>query len=99
MNKGKQKVIIDSDFVEIKLSKPRQLNQESSNIFALIKAKKVEHEASSIMVDSRKNMETLTTKWKHILIVVMVNGHAKHFYNGGTCKDKWGVFVCRLKEN
>ncbi len=42
------------------------------------------------MVDSINNMETSTTKWKHILIVVMANGHAKHFHNGGACKDEWG---------
>jgi hypothetical protein len=87
MNKGKQKVIIDSNFVEIQSNKPRQLNEESSNILALIKAKKVKHEASSIMVDSRNNMETSTTKWKCILIVIMANGHAKHFHNGRACKD------------
>jgi hypothetical protein len=42
------------------------------------------------MVDSRNNMETSTTKWKRILIVIMANGHAKHFHNVGACKDKWG---------
>jgi hypothetical protein len=42
------------------------------------------------MVDSRNNMKTSTTKWKGILIVVMANGHAKHFHNGGVCKDRWG---------
>ncbi len=65
----------------------------------MIKAKKEKHESSSIMVDSKNNMETSTTKWKCILIVVMANGHVKHFHNGGACKDKWGFMHGDFKKS
>jgi len=51
------------------------------------------------MVDLRNNMETSTTKWKGILIVVMANCHAKHFHNGGACKDKWGLHMENIKKS
>ncbi len=56
----------------------------------MIKAKKVEHEASLGVVDSRDNMETTITKWKHISTIVMGNGHSEPLRNGVAYKDKWG---------
>jgi hypothetical protein len=56
------------DYVEIKTRKPKQANWENSKVLAIINAKKVEHEASLEVVDSRDNMETTITKWKHISI-------------------------------
>jgi hypothetical protein len=56
------------DCVEVKTRKPRQANWENSKVLAIINAKKIEHEASLEVVDSRDNMETIITKWKHISI-------------------------------
>lgn len=97
-NKGKQKVFIDLNCVEIKSKKPRQPNQEIVEFLTLIKGQKTEHEANLIVVDSKDNMETLITEWKRISTFVMANGHSKHFRNGATCKDKW-VSLWRLQED
>jgi hypothetical protein len=43
-------------------------------------------------------METSITKWKHISTFFMANGHSKHFYNGATCKDKWGFLYGDYKK-
>ncbi len=51
----------------------------------------MKHEANSVLVDSRHNMYgNIITKWKHVLTIIMANGHYKHFFNGITSqKDKW----------
>lgn len=64
-NKGKRKVANSSKSLEIKARKPKQTNWVNFEIKALINAKKAEHEASLDVVDSRNNMDTLVTKWKH----------------------------------
>ncbi len=56
----------------------------------MIKTKKVEHEASLGLVDSRDNMETSITKWKRISTIVTGNGRFEHFHSGMAYKDKWG---------
>jgi hypothetical protein len=95
-NKGKQKVLVNLNCVEIKSKKPRQPNWENVEILAFIKGKKTKHEASLIVVDFR-NMETSITKWKHISTFFMPNGHSKHFHNG-TCNNKWGSFYGDYKK-
>jgi hypothetical protein len=65
---------------------------------AFVKGKKTKHEANLIVVDSRDNMETSITKWKHISTFFMANGHSKHFNNGTTWKDKWGSFYANYKK-
>ncbi len=91
-SKGKQKAV-DSNCVEIKTRKPRQANWVNSEVLALINAKKTKHETSlEVDFDSKDNMETTITKWKHISKVVMANSHSHHHHNEPTYKDKWGSF-------
>jgi len=81
-SKGKQKAI-DLDCVKIKTRKPIQGNWMNSKVLALINAKKAKDETSlEVDVDSRDNMETTITKWKHIFLVVTANFHSHHHRNG-----------------
>jgi hypothetical protein len=88
-NKGKQKVV-DLDCLEARTRKPRQANWENLKVLTFINVKKVEHKARLEVVDSRDNMETIITKWKHIFEVIMVSFHFHHHRNRPTYKDKWG---------
>jgi len=92
-SKGKQKAI-DSDCVKIRTRKPIQGNWMNSKVLALINAKKAKHQTSlEVDIDSRDNMETTITKWKHIFEVVMANFHSHHHHNrlakidGGLCME------------
>jgi hypothetical protein len=57
--------------MEIKTIKPKQPNWANFEFVILINAKKNEHKANLEIIDFKDNMETMTTKWKHIFDYVM----------------------------
>jgi hypothetical protein len=68
---GKNKVLDDEISMEIKTMKPKQPNWANFEVVAFINAKKNEHKSNFETIDFRDNMETMTTKWKHIFDYVM----------------------------
>jgi hypothetical protein len=90
----------------IKSRKPTKSNLEKFEVLSLINAKKVEHEVSLEVVDSKK-----TWNYRSQCINILENknemeahindqfDHFEHSYNKITYKAKWGSFYGDYKKN
>jgi len=63
-----------------------------------VQDKKTKHEKVMAKVGDQHKFETLVSKWRKILTLVMNAGCSTHVKNGPICKDKWNTITSDFKK-